>query len=101
VFLRHTAPIGPFAEQDHLHQILVKHARVAHVPLGENRRHGMHSLRHTLATRLMEDGTPVEQIADILGHQSVTATGAYLKSSLGLLAQCALDPDGPASGVTR
>jgi len=101
VFLRHTAPIGPFADQDHLHQILVKHARVAHVPLGENRRHGMHSLRHTLATRLMEDGTPVEQIADILGHQSVTATGAYLKSSLGLLAQCALDPDGPAAGVTR
>jgi len=71
------------------------------VPLGESRRHGMHSLRHTLATRLMEDGTPVEQIADILGHQSVTATGAYLKSSLGLLAQCALDPDGPAAGVTR
>ena len=101
VFLRHTAPIGPFADQDHLHQILVKHARVAHVPLGENRRHGMHSLRHTLATRLMEDGAPVEQIADILGHQSVTATGSYLKSSLGLLAQCALDPDGPASGVTR
>jgi integrase len=101
VFLRHTAPIGPFSDQDHLHQILVKHARAAHVPVDENRRHGMHSLRHTLATRLMEDGTPVEQIADILGHQTVTATGAYLKSSLGLLAQCALDPDASPSGVTR
>src|SRR2546423_1421743 len=44
VFLRHTAPIGPFSDQDHLHQILVKHARTAHVPLGEQRRHGMHSL---------------------------------------------------------
>ena len=41
----------------------------------------------------MEDGTPVEQIADILGHQSVGSTGVYLKSSLGLLAKCALDPD--------
>jgi site-specific recombinase XerD len=61
----------------------------------------MHSLRHTLATRLMEEGTPVEQIADILGHQRVTATGAYLKSSLGLLAQCALDPDVSPSEVTR
>ena len=71
VFLRHTAPVGPFSDQDHLHQILVKHARAAHVPVSEERRHGMHSLRHTLATRLMEDGTPVEQIADILGHQSV------------------------------
>ena len=50
VFVRHTAPIGPFSDQDHLHQILIKHARTAHVPVGEQRRHGMHSLRHTLAT---------------------------------------------------
>ena len=99
VFLRHPAPIGPFSDQDHL--VLVKYARVAHVPLREERRHGMHSLRHTLATRLMEDGTPVEQIADILGHQSVESTGVYLKSSLGLLAKCALDPDGPASETSR
>jgi integrase len=98
VFLRHTAPVGPFSDQDHLHQILVKHARAAHVPVGGERRHGMHSLRHTLATRLMEDGTPVEQIADILGHQSVASTGVYLKSSLGLLARCALDPDATAEG---
>ncbi|MGH3612321.1 MAG: site-specific integrase [Pseudonocardia sp.] len=101
VFLRHTAPIGPFSDQDHLHQILVKHARVAHVRVSEKRRHGMHSLRHTLATRLMEDGTPVEQIADILGHQSVQSTGVYLKSSLGLLAKCALDPDPPAREASR
>lgn len=101
VFVRHTAPIGAFSEADHLHQILVKHARVAHVPLGEQRRHGMHSLRHSLATRLMEDGTPVEQIADILGHQSVASTGVYLKSSLGLLAACALDPDAPGREASR
>lgn len=101
VFVRHTAPIGPFSDQDHLHQILVKHARVAHVRLGENRRHGMHSLRHTLATRLLESGTPVEQIADILGHQQVASTGVYLKSSLGLLSQCALEPDAPVSEAGR
>jgi len=103
VFIRHTAPIGPFSDQDHLHQILLKHARVARVRLGENRRHGMHSLRHTLATRLLEDGTPIEQTADILGHQSVASTGVHLKSSLGLLVTCALDPDASASasGATR
>ena len=97
VFVRHTAPIGPFSDQDHLHQILVKHARAAHVPLGEQRRHGMHSLRHTLATRLLEDGTPVEQIADILGHQQVASTGVYLKSSLRLLA--AVRPGPGRAGV--
>ena len=101
VFVRHTAPIGPFSDQDHLHQILAKHARAAHVPLGEQRRHGMHSLRHTLATRLLEAGTPIEQIADILGHQQVGSTGVYLKSSLRLLAQCALDPDAPTPAVAR
>jgi site-specific recombinase XerD len=71
------------------------------VPIGETRRHGMPSLRHTLATRLMEDGTPIEQIADILGHQSVQSTGVYLKSSLGLLSKCALDPDVPVTGAPR
>jgi integrase len=101
VFIRHLAPIGAFSDQDHLHQILVKHARVAHVPISEKRRHGMHSLRHTLATRLMENGTPVEQIADILGHQSTQSTGVYLKSSLGLLAKCALDPDAPGRAAPR
>ncbi|MGC1734436.1 MAG: hypothetical protein WA731_17570 [Pseudonocardiaceae bacterium] len=49
----------------------------------------------------LEDGTPIEQIAAILGHQSVRSTGVYLKSSLGLLAKCALDPDGSASEATR
>ena len=101
VFLRHTAPVGPFSDQDHLHQMLVKYARAAHVPVSEKRRHGMHSLRHTLATRLMEDGTPAGQIADILGHQSVASTGVYLKSSLGLLSRCALDPDEPERQVPR
>ena len=51
--------------------------------------------------RLLEGGTPVEQIADILGHQSVQSTGVYLKSSLGLLERCALDPDAPAREVSR
>jgi integrase len=100
VFVRHTAPIGPFSADDHLHQILLKHARVAHVHVSEERRHGMHSLRHTLATRLMEDGTSVEQIAEILGHQSMESTGVYLKSSLGLLARCALDPDAAGSAAS-
>jgi len=49
----------------------------------------------------MESGTPVEQIADILGHESAQSTGVYLKSSLGLLSKCALDPDAPAGGVSR
>jgi site-specific recombinase XerD len=49
----------------------------------------------------LEGGTPVEQIADILGHQSVRSTGVYLKTSLGLLSKCALDPDAPGREGAR
>ncbi len=55
----------------------------------------------TLLSTSLEDGTPVEQIADILGHQSVASAGVYLKSSLGLLSRCALDPDEPGRQVPR
>ena len=49
----------------------------------------------------LEDGTPVEQIAGILGHQPVASTGIYLKSSLGPLSRCALDPDEPGRQAPR
>ena len=49
----------------------------------------------------LEGGTPAGQIAGILGHQSVKSTGVYLKTSLGLLGKCALDPDEPGREVTR
>jgi integrase len=101
VFVWRLAPVGPFSGQEHLHGILVRHARVAHVPVSEKRRHGMHSLRHTLAARLMEGGTPAEQIAGIPGHQSVRPAGVYLESSLGLLSKCALGPEAPAPEVSR
>ena len=93
-------PIGRFSDEDHLHQILVKHARVA--TSGSTRSPPRHALAQApLATRLIEEGTPLEHIADILGHQSVRSTGVFLKSSLDLLSSCALDPDAPAQGVSR
>ena len=93
IFLRHLAPIEPFADEDHLHQMIVKHMRVAKLPVSERKKVGMHSLRHTLATTLMEQHTPIQEIADILGHQSTQSTPVYLKSSLKLLSECALSPE--------
>jgi site-specific recombinase XerD len=93
VFLRHMAPIEPFSDEDHLHQMIVKHMRVAKLPISAKKKIGMHSLRHTLATTLMEQQTPIQEIADILGHQSTESTPVYLKSSLNLLRECALSPE--------
>lgn len=93
VFLRHLAPISPFSNEDHLHQIIVKYMRSAKLPISGKKRVGMHSLRHTLATTLLEQHTSLQEIADILGHQDLDSTAVYLKSSLALLRECSLTPE--------
>lgn len=37
-----------------------------------------HSLRHSFAARLTEDGVPIEMVSILLGHSSVTTTRTYL-----------------------
>ena len=93
VFLRHLAPILPFSDADHLYQMIVKYMRLAKLPVSGRKKVGMHSFRHTLATALMENHTPIEDIAGILGQQSTESTPIYLKSSLNLLRECALSPE--------
>ncbi len=46
------------------------------------RHHGLHSLRHSLATMLHEKETPVNQIADILGHSTSQSTMTYIWSDI-------------------
>lgn len=92
IFLRHLAPISPFSDDDHLYQIIVKYMRLAKLPISEKKKTGMHSLRHTLATTLLEQHVSIQEIADILGHQNMNSTAVYLKSSLTLLRECSLNP---------
>ncbi|OGW81649.1 MAG: hypothetical protein A3G33_08320 [Omnitrophica bacterium RIFCSPLOWO2_12_FULL_44_17] len=40
---------------------------------------GLHSIRHAFATRLMERGTPIKTIADLLGHRNIDTTFIYTK----------------------
>ena len=93
VFLRHMAPVKPFSDEDHLRQIIVKYMRMAKLPISGKKKVGMHSLRHTLATALLEQHVPLQEIADILGHRDIDTTPVYLKSSLKLLRECSLNPE--------
>ena len=91
VFVRHVAPFLPFSEDDHLHQIIVKYMRLAHIPISSKRRVGMHSLRHTLASLLLENNTPLPTISDILGHVETESTAVYLKVDIKKLKECPLN----------
>jgi site-specific recombinase XerD len=41
-----------------------------------------HAIRHAFATRLMEHGTPIKTIADLLGHKSISTAFIYTKVDL-------------------
>src|ERR1700733_4314715 len=89
LFVRHIAPFGPFAEGDHLSQVIKSYMDLAHLPTLKKRR-GMHSLRHTLASMLLEKNTPLAIISDILGHTDTDSTAVYLKVDIKKLKECAL-----------
>lgn len=90
VFIRHTAPFLPFAEGDHLHQLIQSYMRIAHIPTLKKHR-GMHSLRHTAASRMLENDTPLPVISDILGHIDTESTATYLKIDIQKLKECCLE----------
>jgi len=93
LFVRHNAPFEAFGTYANLHNIIAKYTRLAGIRLRTGASRGMHSLRHTLAGALLERGTPLPVISEILGHMSTISTGVYLKIDLEGLSRCALDPD--------
>lgn len=90
VFIRHLAPFRPFSEGDHLYQLIRDYMRIAHLPTLKKHR-GMHSLRHTAASRMLEHDTPLAVISDILGHTDTDSTAVYLKVDIHKLKECCLD----------
>lgn len=55
------------------------------------RRHGPHSLRHSLAGRLLEKQTTMPVISEVLGHENTESTRFYLRIDLTSLRQCVLE----------
>jgi len=93
VFLKVNPPFDPFGADSNLHHIVTYWRRLAGVKFRTAQKRGMHSLRHTLATRLLENGTPFPTIAEILGHTSLESTRIYAKADVEALRNVALDPE--------
>lgn len=91
VFTRHIAPYGPIGSTSGLDFALGRYIMKAGIKLKKGERHGIHTLRNSLAKNMLDSGAPLPVISQTLGHQNVNTTAIYLKIDLDGLRKCALD----------
>ena len=93
IFVSHTLPYKGLGRTS-VYQLFNKYAPNSGYSPKENERHGIHTLRHSLASRLLEKGTPINIISNILGHVDSNDTSAYLRIDIESLRTCSLEvPD--------
>ncbi|MDT7814958.1 MAG: hypothetical protein QOJ42_4874 [Acidobacteriaceae bacterium] len=93
VFLISAPPFLPFSNTDNLHRIVNYWKDVAGIHFRAPQRHGLHSLRHTLATQLLHEQTPFHVISEILGHATTASTLIYAKTDVETLRTAALNTE--------
>jgi site-specific recombinase XerD len=87
VFVRHHAPLGKPISPVGISQAVVRVASRAGL---RDRVRGAHMLRRSLASRMLNAGATLKQIADFLGHKSIDTTTLYAKVDLVTLSRVAM-----------
>lgn len=81
-----THPLEPAS----ISAVLHKYLRRAEIKDLDKRRHGAHALRHSLASRMTENGTPIPVTKGVMGHSSTEVTYDYIRFDLEGLRRCVL-----------
>lgn len=93
VFVRALAPHSKFASSAGISQI----ARAALMRAGLSvRRQGTHLFRHSLATRMLQEGASLSDIGQVLRHQNHDTTRIYAKVDINALRKLGLSWPGGA-----
>ncbi|MHB8131913.1 MAG: tyrosine-type recombinase/integrase [Mobilitalea sp.] len=90
VFIRSRAPYKPYGESSGFYERINKYIKLAGIKT-EGRHHGFHSCRHGLATRLMNEGTPITVVSEALGHKFANVTKEYIRMDISRLRLAALE----------
>lgn len=87
VFVLHRPPVGKPIVPASISNMVLRLAKRAGL---QGRIGGAHVLRHTVASRMLNAGASIKQVADLLGHRSIDTTTIYAKVDLNTLSQVAL-----------
>jgi site-specific recombinase XerD len=90
VFLRHAPTASPFACSGGIYSMVSHYIGRAGLAV-QGKKRGPHALRHSLASRLLEENVPLPVISEILGHTNTDTTAVYLSISIDKLRNCALE----------
>jgi len=90
LFIRTRAPHEPYAENNHFTGRISIYFNKSGVQI-KGKHHGLHSLRHSFASQLLKQLTPITSIANALGHNSIEATKRYLQIDIEQLRTIALE----------
>lgn len=93
VFLSLVPPLRPLSHSGTVSRVVRARLQRAGIPI---QRGGAHLLRHSLATRLVEQRRPIKEVADLLGHRNIDTTSIYVKVAVPQLADVALPFPGGA-----
>ena len=52
---------------------------------------GVHTFRHSFATNMLKEETPLQDISQILGHSDINVTETYLRVDIERLRLCSLN----------
>jgi site-specific recombinase XerD len=95
IFLSCVAPVRPFEISSSISAIV--RSRLEESGLKPTGAVGAHLLRHSLATQLVSQRRPINEVADLLGHRSIDTTAIYVKVALPQLIDVALPYSGGVS----
>ena len=90
LFLKCIHPYEPYTNRSSLYDVIEPYIMKSGICTG-NRCKGFHSLRHSLASWLIETGTPLMTVSDILGHVNPESSKIYIKVGIEKLRQCAIE----------
>lgn len=85
IFVFHRAPLGAGVENTTVRGAIRRAFSRANLSWN-----GTHILRHTMATRMVQSGASLKEVADVLRHRDINTTRIYTKVNLPELKQVAM-----------
>ena len=91
IFVTHNAPYKGSPFKSTLRHNINKALKRAGIPIDKSKHYGWHTLRHSLATNLLQNDVETSTISDILGHSDPQVAKHYLRVDINGLRKCALE----------